>query len=103
MSNQTSWTKKMLTSGLVLGGLGLVILVAGLLGVEWLNPRFLPAMGIFLLALGGASFAQYWFVQRDPKAGLQLRIQEQDERLQLIRARAGSRAYPVSSAMAFLC
>jgi hypothetical protein len=54
-----------------------------------------------LFILGVASLAQYAFIRVNPKAGQQMMIDERDERMQLIRARAGHRAYWLSSSLAF--
>ena len=107
MNNQTHWTKAILTCGLVFVTLALIVAVVGLLlpslvrGIT-LPEGMVPGISIMLLVLGIAGLAQYAYVRRNPNAGKQMRIREQDERLQAIRDRAGHRAFGISSALAFL-
>jgi hypothetical protein len=106
MHNQTNWTKGILTWGLVVISLGLVMAVVGLIlpglvtGLDFIG-RLLIAIGLVLIVLGGVSLMQYAYVSRDPRAGKQMMINEQDERMQWIRARAGQRAFWISSSLAF--
>lgn len=106
MHSQAKWARNVLVWGVVTGGLGLALVVAGLVlrsvaGVPAFVGKLVPVIGILLIALGLASLAQYAVVRRDPKAGRQIMINECDERLQWIRARAGQRAFRLSSSLAF--
>lgn len=106
MNNQTNWSKNILTWGLALVGLGIIVAVAGILLPGLVNGMSLPAglvpgVSLFLMLLGIVSLGQYAFVRSHPKAGKQMWIDERDERTQFIRARAGQRAYSLSSALAF--
>jgi hypothetical protein len=106
MHNQRSWTKNILTWGLVLAAVGAILaasgwLLPGLAGSLALIRKALSATGGVLIVLGIISLLQYAFVRRKPKAGQQMMVQEQDERMQWIRLRAGSRAFWISSALAF--
>jgi hypothetical protein len=106
MRNQTNWTKGILMWGLVLVGLGVVVAVVGIILPGLVNGSVLsvglvPGISIILFVIGIVSLAQYAFIRANPTAGQQMMIQERDERLQLIRARAGHRAYWISSSLAF--
>lgn len=106
MHSQAKWARGVLVWGLVSVGLGLAFIVVGLVlrsvpGSPVFIGRLFPAIGILLLGLGAASLLQYAYVRRNPKAGRQMMIEECDERLQLIRARAGQRAFRLSSGLAF--
>jgi hypothetical protein len=106
MRNQTNWNKNTLLWGLVMAVLGTVMVVAGLVltgaaGGPAFIGRLVLSSGAVLLILGIVSLLQYAYVRRNPKAGRQMMISERDERLQLIRAKAGQRAYQISSALAF--
>ncbi len=106
MRNQTNWTKGILTWGLVLAALGFVLAIVGfilpgIVGGLIFDGRIIPEIGFVLLVLGIVSLLQYAYIRHDPKAGRQMMINEQDERMQLIQARAGQRAYRISSALAF--
>ena len=107
MNKQTNWTKNILTWGLVLMGLGLVVAIAGFflpsLGSSIVLPDGLViGISIMLFVLGIAGLAQYAYVRMNPKAGHRMMIDEQDERTKLVHARAGQRAYWISSSLAFL-
>ncbi len=106
MHNQTNWTKGILTWGLVLAGLGIVVAVVGFILPGLVSGLVLPAglipgISVILLVVGIASLAQYAHIRSNPKAGQQMMIRERDERLHLIRAQAGQRAYWISSSLAF--
>ena len=106
MRNQANWSKGILTWGLVLAALGLVLVLAGPILQNYLglgrSGKIITGSGIFLLVLGIVSLGQYAYAWHNPKAGQHMMIEERDERLQFIRARAGQRAYGVSSALAFM-
>ena len=107
MHNQTKWIASILTWGLVFTGLGVLVGVAGLVLTSrvggFVAPAGLvPGISLMLIILGFVGMAQYAYVRSNPKAGRQMIIQEQDERLRWIRAQAGQRAYRISSSLAFL-
>lgn len=106
MPSREKWARGILVWGLVSGGLGLGLTIAGFVlrvvpGSPVFLGRLVPAIGIVLIGLGIASLVQYAFMRRSPEARRQLMINECDERLQWIRARAGQRAFRISSALAF--
>ncbi|HVN55871.1 MAG TPA: hypothetical protein VMT46_16175 [Anaerolineaceae bacterium] len=104
MRNQSSWRKNILTWGLVFVGLGVGVALLGLvlprLGISLPEGLILGA-SVMLLILGFVSLLQYAYVRANPRAGQQMQIKENDERLQWIRARAGQRAYGLSGSLAF--
>jgi hypothetical protein len=106
MDKQTNWAKNILTWVLVLMGLGVVVAIAGFILPYLVNGIAFPAgsvigASIVLLMMGIAGLAQYIYVRLNPKAGQSMMINESDERMQMIRARAGQRAYKLSGALAF--
>ena len=106
MHAENRWIGNILTWGVVLIVLGLAattlgLVLASLTGAASLWAFASKYIGIVLIGLGLISLAQYTYVRRNPGAGRQMMIEEQDERLQWIRARAGQRAFWISSAMGF--
>jgi hypothetical protein len=94
MDKQTNWAKNILTWVLVLMGLGVVVAIAGFILPYLVNGIAFPAgsvigASIVLLMMGIAGLAQYIYVRLNPKAGQSMMINESDERMQMIRARAG--------------
>jgi len=105
MHNQAGWLKRIWRSGVVITALGLVMLAAGLI-TGWManfNPfaKLFAATGLVSIVFGLVSLLQYTYARRDPKVRKQMMVNDQDERIQLIRARAGQRAYWISSSLAF--
>ncbi len=106
MSNQTNLMRTKVTWGLFYLAAGLIVAVAGvllplLLGDLGFNERIITAVGILLVGIGVANLVQYATMRRDPKAARQMAIEKGDERLALIRGRAGHRAFWVSTALAY--
>lgn len=105
MHDQANWATSILLRGVVHAGMGLVVTVyvalLGLVSGGLAGPRRLGfAVGILLLGLGTVRLVQYAYIRRHPQAGWRMMVNERDERLQLIRARAGLWAFVISSAMA---
>lgn len=100
MRDRDVWTRNIFVWGIACAACGLVLTLLGLILPNILG-RFSLATGLVLLGLGIVSLLQFLYLRRNPKAGGQMMIQERDERMQMIRARAGNRAYGISSALAF--
>ena len=82
------------------------MLVAGLVlpsvaGGLTIIARLITGTGLALMVLGIVSLLQYAYARRDPKAKKEMMIHDSDERMQLIRARSGQRAFWISSSLAF--
>ncbi|HMD88888.1 MAG TPA: hypothetical protein VKF38_06975 [Anaerolineaceae bacterium] len=106
MNKQKNWVKDKLVWGLVLIALGLVITVVGfilpgLLSGIIFNGRLIPACGILVFIMGIASLAQYAYTRSNPKAARKMMIDERDERIQLIHAGSGNRAFIIGNGMAY--
>ncbi len=106
MDKRTNWIAGRVRLGwLFLGGGALV----GLAGV-WLelqaagpsNFRLLTGLGILLLGIGVGYLVRYRAALKDSAAARRLVAEERDERSELIRARAGNRAYWVSAGLVYL-
>ncbi len=104
MRDQASWAMSILGRGLVAMAAGLVVVVAvvalGLLSRHTGPGRLALSVGMLQLGLGIVRLLQYAYIRRHPWAGWRMMMWERDERLQLIRARAGQRAFVTSSALA---
>ncbi len=90
--------------GLLIGG---VILFAVGLALQLLfsvpfNARIISGLGIFIFGLGVAQMVRYRTARSDRKAAARIVNEERDERMQLIRGRAGTRAFWVSLAMTYI-
>jgi uncharacterized membrane protein len=107
MRNQTNLRKNKLLGGLALIAAGLILVAAGLVlphfvNIVSFNPKLIPAAGVLLLGFGIANMAQYATIRIAPETARQMLIEKSDERLQLIRARAGNRAFKVSIAATYI-
>jgi len=106
MNKQVNWIKQQLRLGWIALAAGIVFSLAGLLlprlvnGLPF-NARIITGLGIFLLGVGIAYLARYSAARRDPRAAARMSSEARDERIQGIRARAGNRAYWVSTAIVY--
>jgi hypothetical protein len=66
------------------------------------NTRIVTGVGIFLIGLGVANLVRYGLTRGDDQAARRLVVEERDERTQLLRARAGQRAYYISAALTYI-
>ncbi len=90
--------------GLLIGG---VVVFAVGLALQLLfsvpfNARIISGLGIFIFGLGIAQMVRYRAARSDRKAAARIVNEERDERMQLIRGRAGHRAFWVSLAMTYI-
>ncbi len=107
MDNQMKWINRNLLLGRTLLAAGLVIGVAGVLLPYFLpdvqfNTRIVTGIGILMLGLGIVYLNRHNVLRRDTLSARRMISEERDERTQLYRARAGSRAYWVSTAMSYI-
>lgn len=106
MSNTSKWIEQKLRLGWLTLACGLVV---GLIGLALermfidlsFNTRIVTGVGIFLIGLGLANLVRYGASRSDAQAARRLAIEERDERTQLLRARAGQRAYYLSAALTY--
>ncbi len=106
MNNRLKWIHRRWQLGWALLAAGLVFAVVGiilplLIGSLPFNHRIITGLGILLLGIGVAFLVRYGSARRDPQAALRLVSEQRDERMQILRARAGNRAYWVSTIMAY--
>jgi len=106
MNNRLKWINRQWQLGWALLAVGLVFAVVGLIlpllaGSLPFNHRIITGLGILLLGIGVSILVRYGAARRDPQAALRLVSEQRDERMQLLRARAGNRAYWVSAVMAY--
>ncbi|MBE0695722.1 MAG: hypothetical protein IH586_02255 [Anaerolineaceae bacterium] len=106
MNKHTDWMKQQYRLGWIALAAGLIFAFSGLVLPRLVdslpfNARIITGLGIFLLGVGIAYLVRYGAARRDPRAAGRMASEEHDERLQIIRARAGSRAYWVSTAIIY--
>ncbi len=104
MTDQYLQNRIRLGWGLIIGGV--VIFTAGL-ALQLLfsvpfNARIISGLGIFIFGLGIAQLVRYRAAHGDRKAAARIVNEERDERMQLIRGRAGNRAFWISLAMTYI-
>jgi uncharacterized membrane protein YfcA len=106
MNNQFSWIDRKLRLGWILIIAGTILAFAGIL-LRWMveelpfNERIITALGILLLAVGIAQLVKYRAASRDRETARRLTANERDERMIMIRARAGHRGFWVSIGLTY--
>lgn len=106
MNNSAKWIRKQYRTGwafLITGGL---VAIAGALLPVWIsattfNTRIVTGVGIFLIGVGLSYLIRYRAARREPLTGARMANEANDERSRMLRARAGNRAYWVSTALAY--
>jgi hypothetical protein len=106
MNNYRDWINRQMRLGWIFVAAGLLVGVFGIVlprltGEPGFNTRIITGLGILLLGVGAAYLLKYGAVRRDQQAAKRLASEERDERTQMIRARAGNRAYWLSAAMSY--
>jgi len=66
------------------------------------NFRIITGLGILLIGIGIGYLVRYRAALKDEQSARRLTVEERDERTVLIRARAGNRAYWISSALFYI-
>ena len=107
MNNQARWERSILRWGMVCIALAIIfpiviLILTSLVRGMVIPGGIVPGVSVMLFLMGAAALAQYTFIRRNPHAGKQMLVREQDERLVQIRDRAGHQAFRVSSALGFL-
>ncbi|RPI80663.1 MAG: hypothetical protein EHM41_22275 [Chloroflexi bacterium] len=106
MSNRMKWINRQVRLGWLFLASGLIVGVAGIL-LPWLvgdlpfNQRIITAVGILLCGCGVGYLMRYGAVRKDDQAARRSISEERGGRTQIIRARAGNRAYWVSAGLAY--
>lgn len=106
MINQQEYLQNRLRIGWGLLIIGAILIGAGLamqflFTVLW-NARIVSGLGIFIMGLGAAQMARYHVASKDRQSTARLINEERDERLRMIRARAGSRGFWASLVMSYI-
>lgn len=107
MNKQNKWINRQARLGgwLLAGGIIVVAVGAALELTQADLPfdaRLVTALGILLLGGAAAYLVRYRSARKDPTAAQRLITEESDERNQLLRQRAGSRAYTASLVLAMI-
>jgi hypothetical protein len=107
MSDPSKWMagKQRTMRGLL--GAGMLCLLAGAALESWgrtlpFDPRILTGLGIFLFGVGAAQFLTYRLLRADNSAVSRTMVAERDERVVMIRAQAGNRAFWVSLVLGYV-
>jgi ABC-type uncharacterized transport system permease subunit len=107
MDSRTNWIKSKICIGWILLALGVLVGIGGIIvQLQYAhlpyNFRIITGIGILLAALGVANLVRYRAAMKDEQSARRLTAEVYDERSVLIRARAGNRAYWVSTALVYI-
>ncbi len=106
MSDQNNWLRNKMRFGWLMLVIGLIIGIAGAI-IELAYPglpfdaRIITGVGILLIGIGLGNLLRYRIAGKNAEIIHRLNVEERDERNILIRARAGNRAYWVSTVMIY--
>lgn len=107
MDNRTKWVKTKSHLGWILLVAGTLIGIVGII-VESQNTHqpynyhIITGLGILLAGYGIGNLVLYRIALKDDQTVRRLAVEDRDERTKLIRARAGNRAYWVSSVLIYI-
>lgn len=106
MGNSTQWIKSKVRMGCMFLAAGALVAVVGIfIQLEYAylpyNTRIITGLGILLIGIGVASLVRYGAALRDELSARRLTVEERDERTVLIRARAGNKAFWVSTGLIY--
>ncbi len=106
MNQQEKYVNTKLRLSTIFLVVGVILFVAGiLLQISDLNlpfnVRIISGLGIFLVGVAIAYRVKYGSAKKDPLATQRLVNAERDERMVLIRAKAGNRAYFCSAILTY--
>ena len=107
MDNQIKWISTRIRMGWIFLAAGAFVSVVGIffeLQYAYLpyNFRIITGLGILLAGIGVGYLVRYRAALKDEQSARRLRVEEWDERTVLIRARAGNRAYWISTALIYI-
>ncbi len=106
MNNNVKWIARQVRLGWMFLTAGFVLAVVGIVLQRWggnlpFNVRIITGLGILLLGVAFSYLVRYRAARSSPQAAARLASEERDERMQIIRARAGSRAYWFSAVLTY--
>ena len=106
MNKNMEWINRQIRLGRILIAAGLIAIIIGIVlpgivsGLQF-NPRIITGIGIVVLGIGISYQVRFGPVVRDAQAARRLVSEERDERMQLIRGRAGYRAFWTAEALIY--
>ena len=106
MDNRIKWISNRARVGWILLAAGILVAMAGI-STELIfahlsyDFRLITGVGILLAGVGIGYLVRYSAALKDERAARRLSVEERDERTVLIRTRAGSRSYWVSTALIY--
>ena len=89
----------MLAAGALLALLGIAL--PGWIGDEVFNTRIVTGLGILLIGVGISDWIRYQALRKDTPEAARMFNAERDERIRMLRAKAGNRAFWVMMALAY--
>jgi hypothetical protein len=106
MDNRKKYFSSKIQLGWMFLAAGVIVAVAGIvIGIQFAylpyNFRIITGLGILLIGVGVSSLVRYRAALKNDQSARRLMVEEKDERTVLIRSRAGSRAYWVSTALVY--
>ena len=106
MSNYSQWVQQKLRLGWAFLAAGVIVAAAGAwIGSEFAylpyNFRIITGLGILLAGVGFSFLVRYWHARKNGAEARRVSAAERDERMLLIRARAGNRAFWVSLGLTY--
>lgn len=106
MQKHNQWIASKVRFGWILLAIGVVVLITGIFvelkfGSQPYNFRIITGVGIAVTAAGLANVLRYKALAKNDLDARRLRAAALDERVVLIRRRAGNRAYFVSAVMIY--
>lgn len=107
MNSQKNLITRMLASARVFLAAGFLFTLAGaaleIAGVQpGFDTRLITGLGILLLGIGVSNWLRYRSASRDPEAARQTLIAKTDERLVILRNKAGNRGFWTGLALTYL-
>jgi hypothetical protein len=106
MNNNVKWIHRQVRLGWIFLAAGIILAVVGIVLQRLVanlpfNARIITGLGILLLGVAISYLVRYGAARRSPQAAVRLASEERDERMRIIRARAGNRAYWFSAVLAY--
>jgi hypothetical protein len=106
MDNRTKWIATKVRLGCMFLAVGALVAMFGIfikLQFAFLpyNFRIITGLGILLAGIGVGYLVRYGAALKDEQSARRLIVEERDERTVLIRARAGNRAFWVSTGLIY--